>query len=331
MAVTGGDSHTCGLRQDGTAVCWGINHEPSDGAWYGQASPPQGMQFTAISAAVHSHLRLAPGRLAPLLGRGLRDSRAGAHDLRRHHQRDLRCRKRRLGVHVRPSPRRLDGVLGQFTHPIPRAAGRWGRLWPRMAAEMASGSPPSAQGESHTCGLRADGATICWGDNTNARMFPPGDERFVEVSSGGRSHLPVAAATEPSSAGAGSGTYPAPFIKPAPRAARDLCDRGLRFLLCLRASPGWDASLLGRTTRTARPRHPPGRAVYVSISGGSDHACALRPDGLSRVLGQGRLRAGVATRRVNASSPSAAARAIRAPCGRTAAPSAGARLSVTAT
>ena len=42
-AISSGTLHTCGLREDGSAVCWGNNA-------YGEASPPEGETFTAISS-----------------------------------------------------------------------------------------------------------------------------------------------------------------------------------------------------------------------------------------------------------------------------------------
>ena len=37
-----------------------------------------------------------------------------------------------------------------------------------------------SSGDAHTCGLRADGSAVCWGQ---LRM-PPEDERFTAISSG---------------------------------------------------------------------------------------------------------------------------------------------------
>ena len=42
VAISAGGHHTCGVREDGTAVCWGNNEQ-------GQSTPVQG-KFTAISA-----------------------------------------------------------------------------------------------------------------------------------------------------------------------------------------------------------------------------------------------------------------------------------------
>ena len=40
---SGWRDHTCGLREDGTAVCWGLDS-------HGMTSPPEGETFAAISS-----------------------------------------------------------------------------------------------------------------------------------------------------------------------------------------------------------------------------------------------------------------------------------------
>ena len=45
--MSGGGRHVCGLRQDGSASCWGDDD-------YGQTTPPKGERFIAISVG-HSH------------------------------------------------------------------------------------------------------------------------------------------------------------------------------------------------------------------------------------------------------------------------------------
>lgn len=43
-----------------------------------------------------------------------------------------------------------------------------------------------SSGRSFTCGLRADGSPVCWGEDLGSgAASPPEDERFVAISSGG--------------------------------------------------------------------------------------------------------------------------------------------------
>ena len=98
-AVSSGWAHTCGLREDGSAVCWG-------GARNGAASPPEGETFAAVSSG-------------------------GYHT----------CGLRKDDVAV-----------------------CWGN------DEFGQASPPEGEifaavssGGAHTCGLREDGAVVCWG------------------------------------------------------------------------------------------------------------------------------------------------------------------------
>lgn len=42
-AVSAGQWHTCGIRTDGSATCWGSDYDAEDGeTYYGQATPPGG-------------------------------------------------------------------------------------------------------------------------------------------------------------------------------------------------------------------------------------------------------------------------------------------------
>ena len=60
-AISSGEHHTCGLREDGSAVCWGDNR-------HGRASPPEGGIFTAISKWRVAHLWPAGRRVGGVLG-----------------------------------------------------------------------------------------------------------------------------------------------------------------------------------------------------------------------------------------------------------------------
>ena len=49
MAIASGGPHTCGLREDGTTVCWGQQPQNMDG-YYGWDETPEG-PFFALDAA----------------------------------------------------------------------------------------------------------------------------------------------------------------------------------------------------------------------------------------------------------------------------------------
>ena len=96
--LTAGSLHTCGLRTNGTAVCWGNN----DG---GQATSPAGT-FTTLSAGRLAHVRRPHQRHRHLLG--LQQLRPD-HRPRRHlHQ--PRCG---LRPHLRPAHQRHRHLLGR--------------------------------------------------------------------------------------------------------------------------------------------------------------------------------------------------------------------------
>ena len=95
-------SHTCGLRVDGTAVCWGSNQHQ-------KASPPQRERFSAIAAgAGHScGLRLDDGTALCWGGSSIHDHSApegGA--IRRNHRWGL--------SNMWPPRKRLDSLLGYY-------------------------------------------------------------------------------------------------------------------------------------------------------------------------------------------------------------------------
>ncbi len=148
--------HSCGLRLDGTAVCWGDNRD-------GQTDAPSGV-FTSVSAGdAHScGLRLdgtvvcwgaiadAPSGVFTSVSAG------GAHS---------------CGL-------RLDGTADCWgTYDIPGSAG---------APETPSGVFTSVSaGGLHDCGLRLDGSAVCWG--ADFLGFGPADApagEFASVSAG---------------------------------------------------------------------------------------------------------------------------------------------------
>ena len=139
-AVSAGETHSCGLREDGSIECWGSNA-------VGQADAPAG-RFIAISTATDHNC-------------ALRESG------------EIEC----WGSNTHGESDPLDGrfravtVGSEHTCAI-RESGEvtcWGNGL-QLDAPAGSFSTVSA-GEYHTCGLRsADGAIECWGVNHNHRQ-----------------------------------------------------------------------------------------------------------------------------------------------------------------
>ena len=99
IAISGGDSYTCGLRTDGSPVCWGDDE-------YGQSSAPNDERFVAISSGPFHTCALRQDRTAACWGD---DGHGRASP---------------------PEDERLTAISSGF---------------------------------SHTCALKEDGSAVCWG------------------------------------------------------------------------------------------------------------------------------------------------------------------------
>jgi len=147
MRITAGGFHTCGLRSDGTAVCWGDNSS-------GQASPPSGT-FTQLSAGGYHTCGLrsdgtaacwgdnGSGQASPPAGTFTQLS-AGSYSF---HTCGLRS----------------DGT-----------AACWGYNGSGQASPPGGTFTQLSAGAEHTCGLRSDGTAACWGYNKYGQASPPG-------------------------------------------------------------------------------------------------------------------------------------------------------------
>ena len=140
-AITTGHWHTCGLRTDSTAQCWGGN-------WDGQSDAPDG-KFTAITATVELSCGLRTDGTAQCWG----DYWAGLFDAP-----DGKFTAISAGF-LRSCVLRTDGT-----------AECWGSAWDAPAG--VSFTAISAGGY-HSCGLRADGTAQCWGENDSGQLDPP--------------------------------------------------------------------------------------------------------------------------------------------------------------
>ncbi|WP_189375882.1 putative Ig domain-containing protein, partial [Thermomonas carbonis] len=210
LAISPSHSHSCGLKVDGSVACWGYNY-------YGQSTPPAGA-FVAVSAGYYHTCGLkAEGSLA--------------------------C----WG----------DNYYGESTPP----AGAFVAV---------------SAGQHHACGLKADGSLACWGNNADGQATPPAGA-FVAVSGGGRHSCGVKADGGVSCWGRnaeGQATPPTGGFLGVSAGASHTCG--------VKSDGGttcWGLNDNGQST-------PPAGA-FLTVSAGSAHTCGLKADGGVQCWGAG--------------------------------------------
>ena len=151
--------HTCGLRADGSAVCWGYNR-------YGQSTPPAGETFTAITSSDWHTCGLRTNGSVICWGYDV-DGRASV-----------------------PAGESFTMISAGYAHTCGLRANGTVRCWGRH--DYGQSTPPAGQtfptihsGYWHTCGLTDDGLPQCWGRNDYGQSTPPTGESLTVISGGG--------------------------------------------------------------------------------------------------------------------------------------------------
>ena len=171
--ISAGAAHTCGLRPDGTAVCWGHNGD-------GRASPPRDERFTSISAGSLHTCGVTV------------DDRAVCWGNNEHGQSDAPgsafVSVAAGGIHT--CGVRTDGTAMCWGRQITYYDGRSSEnVYPPSDKFVSihanhnntpTGGTPSGSIGAAACGLRPDGAIMCWG---NTSIDPP-TGRFVSIEFG---------------------------------------------------------------------------------------------------------------------------------------------------
>ena len=194
-AISSGVAHTCGLRPDGTPVCWGNNG-------YGRATPPVGQKFVSISSGALYTCGLRYDN-TPLCWGNNRDgqSRPPAEEQLTvissgtSHTCGLRqdgtpvCwGSNKLGEATPPTGEKFAAIssgsyttcgLRQNGTPICWGSNYFGQIQPPAGEKLTAIS----SGGSHTCGLRLDGTPVCWGNNKFGQIQPPAGEKLTDISS----------------------------------------------------------------------------------------------------------------------------------------------------
>ena len=140
QAVTTGLHHSCGLRTDGTIVCWGDNRQ-------GQTDAPSG-QFREVSAGGHFSCALDVNRYQ-LQCWG--DNSVGQTDL---------SEMRKIGIRIRSLDAGFDHACAAFLDLGVRCWG--GNEFGQLVGPTGNFQSVSA-GYKASCALTDGGRRICWG------------------------------------------------------------------------------------------------------------------------------------------------------------------------
>ena len=152
--ISGGGQHTCALRSDGSAMCWGDAH-------YGQTSPPRDARFTSISAGGLHTCAINTDGAAVCWGSD------------------------EMGQASPPEGVRLIAVSSGVRHTCALGSDGAAVCWGSDAQGQSSPPDPDARyaaissGGVHTCALRVDGTAVCWGLDAYGQASPPEGERFA--------------------------------------------------------------------------------------------------------------------------------------------------------
>ena len=157
-AISAGPDHTCGLRTDGTAQCWGSNGN-------GETDAPDGMTFTAVTAGDGHSCGLRVDGTAQCWG----SNRSGRTDA--------------------PDGVMFTAIDAGDSHSCGLRVDGTAQCW-GSNHEGQSNVPVGVTftaitaGDTHSCGLRVDGTAQCWGGNGYSQIDVPDAVTFIDITAG---------------------------------------------------------------------------------------------------------------------------------------------------
>lgn len=250
-SVSAGENHTCALRTDGSAVCWGRDD-------YGQASPPAGARFLQVSAG-------------------------GLHTCGILTDRSLACWGFNVyGQRNHPGGNDFTQVAAGFLHTC--AIRTDGSLACWGADHHGQASPPPSTdyvqvgaGVYHNCAVKIDGSLACWGSNRDGMATPPPGSDYQEVGAGSQHSCAIRT----------SGTiicwgFSGQYATYPPGGTYTQLSAGYYGSCAVRTNGSltcWGGDIKGQLT-------PPTGADFKQVSVGATHSCAARNDGTLTCWGE---------------------------------------------
>ena len=188
VSVSAGVQHTCGVRSDGSVVCWG-NYDT------GRATPPAG-SFDSVSAGlfhtcgVKSDGSVAcwgddeSGQATPPAGSFDSVSAGDYHTCGVKSDGSVACWGDDESGRATPPAGSFVSVSAGDYHTCGVRSDGSVACWGNEATAPAGSFDSVSAGSFHTCGVRSDGSVACWGFHFYGETTPPAGS-FVSVSAGG--------------------------------------------------------------------------------------------------------------------------------------------------
>jgi len=248
--ITAGSEHTCGLKNDGSAICWGDNTS-------NQSTVPSGT-FIYLSAGGFHTCGLKSDGSATCWGSN-DDGQATA-----------------------PSGTFTQLSAGGF-HTCGLKSDGSAVCWGSTAAVPSDMFTQLSAGEYHNCGLKSDGSATCWGSDDNGQSRVPGGT-FTQLSAGERHTCGLK--SDGSAVCWGSNTFIGTTVgqSTVPTGAGTFTQVSVgAYHTCGLKSDGsaicWGSNGYGQTTVPS--------GTLTQISAGYAHTCGLKSDGSAVCWGGG--------------------------------------------
>ena len=238
--ISTGSYHSCALRNDAIAYCWGEDLA-------GQSAPPLGVFFAQVDSAYYSNCGVKLDRTLACWGGN------------------------NQGQTTPPSGEFLQVAMGSLHACGIQVDGTvvcWGYNGFGQSNAPAGTFVQLSAGHQHTCGIQTNGSTVCWGGDGSGQSTVPLGE-FVEVSSR-RLHT-CALRTDHAVACWGSNSY---GESTPPSGAFVQVTAGY-FHACGIRDNGtvtcWGSDSYGQST--------PPSGTFLQLSAEDNHTCGVRNDG----------------------------------------------------